>query len=202
MLTSRPITEPMADACAANSLGSDGSAWYAVNVRYQHEKRTGQALEQRGWETFVPVYETERQWSDRIKKIEMPLFGGYVFCRFPLEERMRVEDTPGVVRVVRFHGAPAPLEPGEMERIQRLTASDLPLAPWPYLSTGDRVRVCRGPLRGLEGTLVEAPGRGEENGGRAALKSDIRLVVSVEMLQRSVAVQLEPGMIMPVGIAG
>ncbi len=164
-------------------------SWYALTVRHQHERKVATLLEQRGWETLTPVYTSDRQWSDRVKQVEMPLFGGYVFCRFPMGDRMFVEDTPGVIRVVQFGGAPAPLLDREIEEIRMVAESKLKLTPWPYLSEGDRVEVRRGPLRGLEGTLLEST---EADGGKT-----LRLIVSVVMLQRSVAVELAPEMIVP-----
>jgi transcription antitermination factor NusG len=158
--------------------------WFALTVRHQHERQIERLLRFKGWETLAPVYRTRRTWSDRTKVIEAPLFAGYVFCRFPLWERNRVTNTPGVAKIVGFGGAPTPVEDREIEEIRRVAASGLALRPWPYLKAGDRVRVERGPLRGLEGTLLRD-------------KDGIRLVVGVELLQRSVAVELDPDMVAP-----
>ncbi|MEO5926296.1 MAG: UpxY family transcription antiterminator [Bryobacteraceae bacterium] len=158
--------------------------WYALTVRHQHERQTERVLQSQGWETLVPVYRSQRQWSDRVKQIELPLFAGYVFCRFALRDRVRVEDTPGVAQIVKFNGLAAPLEDREIAEIQAICASGARLSPWPYLKAGDRVRVERGPLRGLEGTLLR-------DGG------DARLVVSVELLQRSIAAEIDPSMVVP-----
>jgi transcription antitermination factor NusG len=133
------------------------------------------------------MYRSRRQWSDRVKETESPLFSGYVFCRFPLEERVRVEDTPGVAQIVKFNGLAASLADGEIDEIRRLVAAKVGLSPWPYLRAGDRVRVERGPLRGLEGTLLR-------DGGEA------RLVVSVELLQRSIAAEVDPEMVVPLRV--
>lgn len=162
-----------------------GLRWYALHVRYQHERQTERLLRMQGWETLAPMYRSQRQWTDRVKEIEAPLFPGYVFCRFARDQRIRVEDTPGVVQIVRFEGLPAPVEDHEIADIQAMVASRLRLSPWPYLKAGDRVRVDRGPLRGLEGTLL----RGADG---------TRLVVSVELLQRSIAAELDPEMVTPV----
>jgi transcription antitermination factor NusG len=158
--------------------------WYALTVPYQHERQTEKALQSKGWETLVPVYRSWRQWSDRMKEVEMPLFAGYVLCRFDLTARIQVLDTPGVAKIVGFGGAMTALEDGEVAGIERLMALKVPLAPWPYLKTGDRVRVDRGPMRGLEGTLLRT-------------KDTMHLVIGVELLQRSVAVQVDRDAIVP-----
>jgi transcription termination/antitermination protein NusG len=158
--------------------------WYALTVRHQHERQTERLLRSQGWETLLPVYRSQRQWSDRVKEIELPLFSGYVFCRFGLHDRLRVEDTPGVAQVVKFNGLAAPLQDLEIAEIQAIAHSGVRLSPWPYLKAGDRVRVERGPLRGLEGTLLRDG-------------SNARLVVSVELLQRSIAAEVDPSMVTP-----
>ncbi len=158
--------------------------WYALTVRHQHERQTEQSLKYKGWETLVPIYRKRARWSDRTQDVECPLFSGYVLCHFPLEERIRVLDTPGVARIVGFGGAPAAIDKREIEEIQQVMASHFPVQPWPYLKAGDRVRVERGPLRGMEGTLLSSNDRP-------------RLVIGVEMLQRSLAVEVDPDMLVP-----
>jgi transcription antitermination factor NusG len=179
----------MRNAAISMSDLSLGLRWYALTVRHQHERQTERVLRSQGWETLVPMYRSERQWSDRVKEIELPLFSGYVFCRFGLRDRVRVEDTPGVAQIVKFNGLAAALEDREIAEIQAMVGSGAKLSPWPYLRVGDRVEVVRGPLRGLEGTLLR-------DGGEA------RLVVSVEMLQRSIAVEVDPAMVVPLRALG
>ena len=128
---------------------SQGIRWYALTVRHQHERQAERLLRGQGWETLIPVYRSRRQWSDRIKEIELPLFDGYVFCRFRLADRTRVEDTPGIAQIVKFNGVAAPLEDREISELRAMAASGARLSPWPDLKAGDRVRVERGPLRGL-----------------------------------------------------
>jgi transcription antitermination factor NusG len=160
--------------------------WYALSVRHQHEKAAEQALRFKGWETFSPMYRLRRVWSDRLKDLEFPLFAGYVFCRFSGRHKGQVLNTPGVVSIVGFGGVPAPVEDQEIEGLRAATGSGLPLRPWPVLRAGERVRVQRGPLRGMEGTLVRDDG-------------SLRLVVGVELLQRSICVELSPDMVAAVG---
>src|SRR5580704_7803981 len=128
--------------------------WYALSVKYQHELAVRSALEFKGFEALAPTYRTERRWSDRVKAIDQPLFAGYVFCRFLFAERTQVIDAPGVARVVEFGGRPAEISEAEIAAIRVVMASKLAVRPWPFLKPGDRVWVERGPLRGLEGTLL------------------------------------------------
>ena len=120
--------------------------------------------------------------------LDTPLFPGYVFARFTPQERVKILRTPGVVAVVGFSGVPAAIPDCELESIRAALASKLTLTAWPYLRTGDRVRIEFGPLRGVEGTLVSEPG-------------GVRLILSVDLLQRSLAVEVEPESIVPVGNA-
>ena len=163
---------------------SEFTKWYALTVRYQHERQTEKALQSKGLETLVPLYRSARQWSDRVKSVDLPLFAGYVLCRFALARRIPVLDTPGVSKIVAFGGAIVPLEDAEVAGIQQLLALNLPLAPWPYLKAGDRIRVERGPMRGLEGTLLRT-------------KDALRLVIGVELLQRSIAVEVDRDSVIP-----
>jgi transcription antitermination factor NusG len=158
--------------------------WYALTVQHQHERQTEKALQSKGLETLVPLYRSRRQWSDRVKEVELPLFAGYVLCRFAIAGRREVLDTPGVATIVGFGGTMASLEDSEIAGIQRMLASKLPLAPWPYLKAGDRVRVEHGAMRGVEGTLLR-------------IKDALHLVIGVELLQRSIAVEVDRDAIVP-----
>jgi transcription antitermination factor NusG len=161
--------------------------WYALSVKHQHERAVRLALEFNGFEALAPTYRAQRRWSDRVKEVDLPLFSGYVFCRFAFAERVRVMDAPGVAKVVEFGGTPAEISEDEIVAIRAVMASKLPVRPWPYLKLGDRVRVEHGPLRGIEGTLL-----------REVVRERWQLVIGVEMLQRSLAVELEPEMVTPV----
>ena len=160
--------------------------WYALTVKHQHEVAARSALEFQGFEALAPTYRARRRWSDRVKEIDLPLFAGYVFCRFEFNQRIKVIDVPGVARVVEFGGAPAEISEVEIAAIRTVMDSKLPVRPWPYLKPGDRVRVERGPLRGVEGTLLR-----EE-------RDCLQLVIGIEMLQRSLAVEVEADMVTPV----
>jgi transcription antitermination factor NusG len=156
--------------------------WYALTVRHQHEWQVEQLLQLQGWPTLVPSYRLTRQWSDRTKSVQLPLFAGYVFCQFAGEDKVRVMRTPGVANVVSFAGAPAALDSHEIDNLQQAVRSGLPLHPWSYLKPGDRVRVERGPLKGVEGTLL-------------CEKEGPRLVLSIELLHRAVSVEVSPDML-------
>lgn len=159
--------------------------WYALTVKHQHERTSESALVQKGWEAFAPMYRTRRQWSDRTKEIELPLFSGYVFCRFAYDVKARVLNTPAILRVVDFGGVPAAIPETEIAAMRAIMNSALPVRPWPHLKPGDKVRVERGPLRGIEGVLIRE-------------KDALELVVCVELLQRAVAVKLDAASVVPV----
>ena len=177
------IAVKQADVDQAEETGK--LCWFALGVKHQHERTVERALTGQKWHALAPVYRAKRTWSDRVKEVELPLFAGYVFCRFDYRERVRILNTPGVRRIVGFGSAAVPVEDAEIEAIERMDRSGAAVRPWPYLKPGDRVRVERGPLRGLTGTLIR--------------ERDVsRLVIGVEMLQRSVAVEMDPSMVTPI----
>lgn len=158
--------------------GSQRFSWFALQVRTRHEPGVAGFLESKGYEIFLPLYTCRKRWSDRVKNVENPLFPGYLFCRFDAQERLPILKTPGVIQVVGYNRVPVPVEESEIQAIQTLTRSGLPNQPWPFLSVGDRVRIEAGPLRGCEGLLVE-------------FRGNHRLVLSVTLLHRSVAVEID-----------
>jgi transcription antitermination factor NusG len=160
--------------------------WFALHVRTRHEAGVAAHLEGMGYEDFLPLYKTRTRWSDRTKEIEAPLFPGYLFCRFDPQNRLPILKTPGVIQVVGYSRQPIPVEETEIEAIQALVASGIPSQPWPYLEVGEKVRIESGPLRGREGVLVE-------------FKGTHRLILSVALLQRSVAVEIESALVKPNG---
>ena len=165
-------------------LCPDGS-WFALTVKHQHERRVETALARAGVRAFLPMYRTRRQWADRLQELDVPYFPGYVFGRFSIKDKIQVLDTPGVSRIVGFGGVPAPLPDNEIEAIRAAVDSSLPARPWPYLQPGNRVRVAAGPLRGIEGVLLR------EKGG-------VRLLLGVELLQRWLAVEIDPETVVPI----
>jgi transcription antitermination factor NusG len=169
---------------AETDLVPDNRHWYALTARHQHERAVVSGLEASGFEALLPLYKTLSKWSDRTKELQAPLFPGYVFARFCDDDRVRLLRIPAVTSIVGFGGTPARLSTRELADIRAAVESKLPLRPWPFLKKGDRVRVTRGPLRDVEGTLLHE-------------KDCLRLVLGIEMLQRSVAVEVSPDMIVP-----
>ena len=159
--------------------------WFALHVKPRHEKAVENQLEARSLEGYSPCYSARRHWSDRVKAVELPLFPRYVFCRFTFEERLKVLSIPSVVSIVGFGGVPCPISDTDIETVKSMVASGLPVLPWPCLRIGEQVRVCAGPLTGLEGILTRE-------------KAAYRVVVSMELLQRAVAVEVERDLIEPV----
>jgi transcription elongation factor/antiterminator RfaH len=152
--------------------------WYVLQCRVRKESMISAQLEGQGFECFLPKYKSIREWSDRKKVVEQPLFPGYVFCKFDYTQRRPVVLTPGVLQVVGCGKAPIPVEQKEIEAIQLAVASELPSQPWPYMEVGERVRIHTGKLAGLEGILIN-------------FKGNHRVVLSVSLLQRSVALEVD-----------
>jgi transcription antitermination factor NusG len=176
---------PATDGNDDLSLLEPGSPWYAIRVKPRHEKTCGLALRSKGYETLVPFYHCRRRWSDRVKDLELPLFAGYVFCCFDVRLRMPILATPGVSFIVGIGRIPAPVDNAEMEALKAVVRSGLRAEPWPFLQIGQRVRIEDGPLFGLEGLITD-----EKRGGR--------LIVSVSLLRRSVAVEVDKRWLDPV----
>jgi transcription antitermination factor NusG len=153
-------------------------SWFALQVKPRHEKTTAEALRSKGLEDFLPQYLAIRRWSDRIKRLEAPLFPRYVFCRFDLRNKLNVLTTPGVVSILGVGKTPLAVAEAEITALRAIVQSHLPMQPWPFLKIGQWVRLECGPLAGLEGILLE-------------FKNLNRLIVSVTLLQRSVAVEIE-----------
>jgi len=154
------------------------AAWYAVAVRSNFERIVAQSLRQKDYEIFLPAYLSKRRWSDRTKVVECALFPGYLFCRMDLQQRVPLLNTLGVVSIMGVGRCAVPVPDSEISAIQRIVESGLPVAPWPFLKAGQSVYINHGPLAGLEGIVIGSKNRS-------------RLVVSVEMLQRSVTVEIE-----------
>jgi transcription antitermination factor NusG len=160
--------------------------WYALHVRSRFEKLVQTNLEEKGYEVFLPTYISKRQWSDRVKNLSLPLFPSYVFCRFDINSRLPILITPGVNCVVGVGKSPLPIAEYEIEAIRSVLQAGIPTQPHPFLKTGDWVRVERGPLEGMSGMITREKGCS-------------RLVISVTLLMRSVAVEIDRSWVKPIG---
>ena len=170
------------------ALGNSGEAtgspsaqkrhWYAAYTRAQHEKSVARQLELRAVESFLPLYQKMSRWKDRRVVLHLPLFSGYVFVHMALEERVRVLQVPGVVRLVGCDGRPTPMPEEEMEALRNGLLGTLHAEPCPYLHVGSPVRLKSGPLRGVQGVLLKK-------------KSGHRFVISFELIRRSIAVEVD-----------
>lgn len=154
------------------------SAWYALYTRHQHEKTVARVLSSKGFEIFLPLYAAAHRWKDRTKQLSLPLFPCYVFLRGDAHRRIDILTTPGVHSLVGSEGRPAPILQSEIDAIRQMVESRMHVEPHPFLHCGDWIRVKSGPLEGIEGILVRK-------------KNLFRLVVSVELLQKSVAVEVD-----------
>ncbi len=169
----------------SHSAGNSKLEWFALKVRTKAEESVRVALENKGYQTLMPTYETVRKYSDRLKKIAFPLFPGYVFCRLDRNRRLPVLMTAGVEYAVGFGGKLESIPSHEMASIEAVSLAGLAVQPWPYLNTGDRVRIATGALCGVEGLLIRT-------------QSAERLILSVEMLQRSISVEIERSWVHPI----
>lgn len=152
--------------------------WCAVYTRHQHEKAVSEMLQVKDFEVFLPLYESIRKWKDRKKLLSLPLFPGYVFVRGALERRLPILTTPGVHMIISRGERIATIPEEEIEAIRRTIEGQFRVEPHPFLRCGERVRVVRGSLEGVEGILTRK-------------KNLYRLVLSVEMLAQSVAVEID-----------
>jgi transcription antitermination factor NusG len=158
---------------------ADGAPnWYALFTRHQHEKSVALALSNKSHEVYLPLYRSERQWQDRARQLWFPLFPCYVFIREGMDRRLQVLTTPGIIHIVGWGGQPAIVPQTQLDAVRQIIEHCLILETHPYLQSGDRVRVKTGPLMGLEGILTRK-------------KGVARLVVSMEMLGRSAAVEID-----------
>jgi transcription antitermination factor NusG len=158
--------------------------WFAVRVKSRSEKSVAAIARYNGFEEFLPLCTSRRRWSDRVKCLQVPLFPGYVFCRVDLECRLQLLTIPGVQHIVGAGKLPLPVDESEIATLQVAAQSGLPLEPWPFLKVGHRVLLEDGPLAGLEGLLVE-------------FRKNYRVLLSVTLLNRSVAVEIERDWVTP-----
>ena len=190
-MTEGTLTSGAAD-CSSLQLRGDvlpaeylEERWYAAQTSANHEKRVAEQLNLRAVEAYLPLYTSVRRWKDRRVRLELPLFPGYVFVRLALRDRLQVLQTPSVARLVGFGGQPTPLPEQEIDSLRRGLTHDMLIEPHPYLKVGQRVRVKTGPLQGLEGLLLRR-------------KKTSRFVISLDLIMRSVAVEIDTAELEPV----
>lgn len=157
---------------------SAGLHWYAAYTCANHEKRVAEQLHQRTVEHYLPLYEAVHRWKDRRVRLQLPLFPGYVFVRLALGNRLCVLQVPGVVLLVGFGGQPAAVPEAEIETLRNGLSAGLRAQPHPYLAAGRRVRIRSGPMAGMEGVVLRR-------------KGNFRVVLSVDLIQRSIAVEAD-----------
>jgi transcription antitermination factor NusG len=159
--------------------------WYAGYTAARHEKRVAEHLQQRGVEHFLPLYETIHRWNNGRHRVSLPLFPGYVFVRIALQDRLRVLQVPGFVRLVGFNAMPQALPETDIARMREALGTGLAAEPYPYLTAGTRVEIRRGPLAGMTGILLRRQNR-------------YRVVISVDLIMRAMAVEVAVEDVVPV----
>jgi transcription antitermination factor NusG len=169
------------------SFEPESSHWFALQVRTRWESSTSVLLEGKGYQTFLPKYKTKKRWNGSLREMMAPLFPGYVFCHFDPYKRLPILVTPGVLSVVGRGRVPLPVDDDEIAAIQNVAASGLQAEPSPYLEVGQRVRVEGDVLHGLEGILTQ-------------VKGHQRIVISVSLLRRSVALEIDRANVVPIGL--
>jgi len=158
--------------------------WFAAYTSPRHEKKIAQQMQENRIECFLPLYRSVRRWKDRRKEIDLPLFPGYIFVHIALKDRLQVLQVPGVVQFISFSGKPAVVPDVEIEALSKGLSGGLRAQPHPYLKIGKRVRVHSGPMSGVEGILVRR-------------KEKYRVVLSIHLIQRSVAVEVDESEVEP-----
>lgn len=169
-----------------HTKSSHSVRWFALQVRSRWEGTTAELLRGKGLETLLPTYTSKRKWSDRLKVVESPLFPGYVFCRFNVHDRLPVLITPGVLSVVGRGKTPVAVDDAEILSIRAALESGIHMEPWPYVEIGERVRIKDEVFDGMEGILTN-------------FKGSSRVVISVSLLRRSVALEIDRSRITPLG---
>lgn len=154
-------------------------AWYAVRTKPRHEKQVARHLLARGFDELLPLTRSSRAWGGRASQADLPLFDGYVFCKFDAAHRLPILTTPGVSYIVGTSEGPLPIAPAEIQTLDIMVHSKLPMIPWPVYAPGTPVLIVAGPLRGATGTVV-------------GTNRKCRLVVSISLLQRSISVEIDP----------
>ena len=168
--------------------GADNLRWFALQVRTRWESSTAVLLSGKGYQTLLPTYQVRKRWNGKVKQMNAPLFPGYVFCQFDALKRLPILVTPGVISVVGRGRVPFPVNDREIAAIQTIVTSGFQAEPWPYLEVGQKIRIEGDSLSGLEGILIQ-------------FKGNNRIVVSVSLLRRSVALEIDRDCVRPVSPA-
>lgn len=169
-------------------MSGNNPNWYALYTRHRFEKRVAARLDEKGIENFLPLQTVVRQWSDRRKKVEQPLFNCYVFVRIHLQKRLSALDTGGVVRMVTFAGAPSPIRDEEIEAVRRILSGEVEYESTPAyeFDSGQKVEVVRGPLRGIRGRFVEHRGRR-------------KLLVNIDQISQGICIEVDESDVLKCG---
>ena len=177
---------PIESAITASVCDDDlGPRWFAAYTCAHHEKRVASQLAERAIPYYLPLYESMRRWKDRRKLLELPLFPGYLFVRMHPRDHLKIVGVPGMVRLVGFGGQPTAVPEGEIAAIRACLEQKCRIEPHPFLRAGQRVRIVRGALEGTEGLLLRKKGM-------------FRLVLSVGLIMRSVAVEVDATDVEPI----
>jgi transcription antitermination factor NusG len=171
-----------------DEINTDSLQWFALAVKPRFDKAVAKTLETKGYETFLPLYRKQHEHAVRSRDSELPLFPGYVCCRFDLQNRLPILTTPGVTQVLGAGNAPIALCDSEIASLQAAMRANVPVQPFPYIQAGQRVRIERGALAGTEGIIL-------------SFKETLRLVLSITLLQRSVLLEIDRDQVTVSGLA-
>jgi transcription antitermination factor NusG len=177
--------ETRLSSVAVTNLHPD-ALWYAGCTIARHEKRVAEHLSQRGVEHFLPLYESFRRWTNGRHHVRLPLFPGYIFVHIKLRDRLRVLEVPGFVRLVGFGLLPYALPESDIFKMREAMSVGVLAKPCPYLSVGTPVAICNGPLQGMTGLLLRR-------------QNKYRVVISIDLIQQSMVVQVDSGDVVPIG---
>ena len=166
------------------SDGLQGEAWYAVYTKHQHEKSTQHILASKGFEVLLPLHRVLHRWKDRTQIVFLPVFPCYLFLRTSLSRRLDIMTTSGVFGLVESGGHAVEVTESDINLIRKITLNPTKVEPHPFLKCGERVTVYKGPLSGVDGVLVR-------------IKNQYRVVLSVELLRKSVALEVDVSIIQP-----
>jgi len=180
-----PVTTDSKPSALAEEAAHSEMLWYAGYTASRHEKRVAEHFVQRGVEHFLPLYETIHRWNNGRHRVQLPLFPGYIFVRIALRDRMRVIEVPGFARLVGFNSLPCPLPEADINKMKDALNKGVVAEPYPYLTVGTRVEIRNGPMQGMTGILLRR-------------QNKCRVVISVDLIMRSMAVEVEASDVVPV----